>query len=190
VAYRLYVPKDWAEDNERGCKAGVPEEIGFKTKPEIALEQIRWACETDLPGDLVVIDAGYGNASQLRAGITELGKLYVAGIQSQTLVSKPSPRRGRRDASNSISVRSLPSGCVRRRGTRSSGEKAPMRDYRRDDAECPCHRDPDDLAYGHVDQGVSGSNPLSCTAYLALLCKTGAVVLGLLVRARCLATRR
>jgi SRSO17 transposase len=113
VAYRLYLPKDWAEDNERRCKAGIPEEIGFKTKPEIALEQIRWACETDLPGDLVVIDAGYGNASQLRAGITELGKLYVAGIQSQTLVSKPSPRRGRaakkrrRDASNAISVKEL-----------------------------------------------------------------------------------
>jgi SRSO17 transposase len=116
VAYRLYLPKDWAEDNERRCKAGIPEEIGFKTKPEIALEQIRWACETDLPGDLVVIDAGYGNASQLRAGITELGKLYVAGIQSQTLVSKPSPRRGRaakkrrRDASNAISVEELAAG--------------------------------------------------------------------------------
>ena len=113
MAYRLYLPKDWAEDNERRCKAGIPEEIGFKTKPEIALEQIRWACEADLPGDLVVIDAGYGNASQLRAGITELGKLYVAGIQSQTLVSKPSPRRGRaakkgrRDASNAISVKGL-----------------------------------------------------------------------------------
>jgi SRSO17 transposase len=71
VAYRLYLPKNWAEDNERRCKAGIPEEIGFKTKPEIALEQIQWACETDLPGDLVVIDAGYGNASKLRAGITE-----------------------------------------------------------------------------------------------------------------------
>jgi SRSO17 transposase len=116
VAYRLYLPKDWAEDNERRCKAGIPEEIGFKTKPEIALEQIRWACETDLPGDLVVIDAGYGNASQLRAGITDVGKLYVAGIQSQTLVSKPSPRRGRaakkrrRDASNAISVKELAAG--------------------------------------------------------------------------------
>jgi SRSO17 transposase len=95
VAYRLYLPKDWAEDNERRCKAGIPEEIGFKTKPEIALEQIQWACETDLPGDLVLIDAGYSNASKLRAGITELGKLYAAGIQSQTLVSKPGPRRGR-----------------------------------------------------------------------------------------------
>jgi len=41
--------KDWAEDDRRRCKAGVPEEIGFKTKPEIALEQIRWACEMAFP---------------------------------------------------------------------------------------------------------------------------------------------
>jgi SRSO17 transposase len=95
VAYRLYLPKVWAEDTERRRKAGVPEEIGFKTKPEIALEQIKWACETGLPGDLVLFDAGYGNDSKLRAGITELGKTYVAGIQPQTLVSKPDRWRGR-----------------------------------------------------------------------------------------------
>src|SRR6266508_2981548 len=45
VAYRLYLPQEWAKDRRRRRKAGVPEEIGFKTKPEIALEQIRWACE-------------------------------------------------------------------------------------------------------------------------------------------------
>jgi SRSO17 transposase len=92
VAYRLYLPKDWAEDNERRCKAGIPEEIGFKTKPEIALEHIRWACETDLPGDLVLIDAGYGNASQLRAGITELGKLSPTGLQGASdIFIQPAP---------------------------------------------------------------------------------------------------
>jgi len=42
VAYRLYLPKAWAEDDDRRAKAGVPEEITFKTKPQIALEQIRW----------------------------------------------------------------------------------------------------------------------------------------------------
>src|SRR4249920_365514 len=44
VAYRLYLPQDWAEDRERRRKAHVPEEIEFATKPEIALEQLRWAC--------------------------------------------------------------------------------------------------------------------------------------------------
>ena len=48
VAYRLYLPQDWAQDRKRRCKAGVPEEISFKTKPEIALEQLRWACEAGL----------------------------------------------------------------------------------------------------------------------------------------------
>jgi len=89
VAYRLYLPKAWAEDDERRCKAGVPADISFKTKPEIALEQMRWASEAGLAGDVALMDAGYGNDSKLRTGITELGKPYVAGILPQTLVSAP-----------------------------------------------------------------------------------------------------
>src|SRR5467141_3969920 len=45
VAWRLYLPKEWAEDGARRHKAGVPDEINFKTKPEIALEQVGRACE-------------------------------------------------------------------------------------------------------------------------------------------------
>jgi SRSO17 transposase len=95
VAYRLYLPKAWAEDAARRCKAKVPADIAFKTKPEIALDQIRWAHEVGLPGRMVLLDAGYGNDSKLRAGITELGRVYVAGIQPQTLVWKPGVRPGR-----------------------------------------------------------------------------------------------
>jgi SRSO17 transposase len=40
IAYRLYLPKEWAEDAERRGKTEVPEEIVFQTKPEIALDQI------------------------------------------------------------------------------------------------------------------------------------------------------
>src|ERR1700680_4233032 len=113
VAYRLYLPKAWAEDDVRRRKAGVPEEITFKTKPEIALEQMRWACEAGLPGNMALLDAGYGHDSKLRRGITELGKRYVAGIQPQTLVGAPRPRppyarkKGRRDAANAISVKEV-----------------------------------------------------------------------------------
>jgi SRSO17 transposase len=113
VAYRLYLPKAWAEDDARRCKAKVPEDIAFKTKPEIALDQIGWAHEIGLPGKMVLLDAGYGNDSKLRAGITELGLTYVAGIQPQTLVWKPGvrpgrpPKKGRRDAPNTISAKDL-----------------------------------------------------------------------------------
>jgi SRSO17 transposase len=120
VAYRLYVPKEWAEDDLRRRKAKVPDEITFKTKPEIALEQIRWANETGLPGAMVLLDAGYGHDSKLRRGITEIGKSYVAGIQSQTLVWGPrtrpgrAPKKGRRDAPNAISVKEVALGLPKK----------------------------------------------------------------------------
>src|ERR1700731_3288634 len=43
IAYRLYLPKEWAEDTERREKTEVPEEVEFQTKPDIALDQIRAA---------------------------------------------------------------------------------------------------------------------------------------------------
>jgi SRSO17 transposase len=94
VAYELYLTKDWAEDSTRRGKAGVPEEIGFKTKPEIALAQIRWACKAGLPRGNVLFDAGYGNDSKLREGISQEGLTYCAGILPQTLVWKPGIRPG------------------------------------------------------------------------------------------------
>ncbi len=89
VAYRLYLPEDWAKDSGRRRKTGVPEEVSFKTKPEIALEQIAAACAAGLPRGVVLMDAGYGNNSELRADITVLGLAYVAGILSTTTVWAP-----------------------------------------------------------------------------------------------------
>src|SRR5712691_9179482 len=95
VAYRLYLTKDWAQDGARRHKTGVPEELSFKTKPQIALEQISWACEVGLPRGTVLLDAGYGHDSKLRTGITELDLRYVAGILSQTLLWAPRRPPGR-----------------------------------------------------------------------------------------------
>src|SRR5665213_523395 len=86
VGYRLYLPEDWANDSGRRRKTGVPGEVSFKTKTEIALEQITAACEAGLPRGVVLMDAGYGNNSELRADITALELTYVAGIQSNTTV--------------------------------------------------------------------------------------------------------
>jgi SRSO17 transposase len=86
VSYRLYLPRDWAEDPARRAKAGVPEEIGFRTKPEIALDQIRAALADGLPGAPVVMDAAYGNDTDLRTGVSALGLPYVAAVLSSTTV--------------------------------------------------------------------------------------------------------
>ena len=89
VAYRLYLPQDWAKDRARRRKVGVPKEIIFKTKPQIALEQLRWACEAGLPRGVVLMDAGYGADTDVRANITTLGLSYVAGIMPNTTVWAP-----------------------------------------------------------------------------------------------------
>ena len=89
AAYRLYLPKEWATDRTRRRKAGVPKEITFKTKPAIALEQLRWACVAGLPRGVVLMDAGYGAYTDLRTNITALGLSYIAGIMPQTSVWAP-----------------------------------------------------------------------------------------------------
>jgi len=89
VAYRLYVPQEWARDRKRREKVGVPEEIAFKTKSEIAVEQIRIACEAGISRGTVLIDPAYGADVALRTTISELGLVYVAGILSTTTVWAP-----------------------------------------------------------------------------------------------------
>ena len=89
IAYRLYLPESWADDPARRTMAGVPEEIVFATKPAIALEQIRQVVADGVPRGVVVSDAGYGNDTDFRDGITAQGLLYVAGIQGTTTLWAP-----------------------------------------------------------------------------------------------------
>ena len=89
IAYRLYVPKDWANDPVRLRKAGVPEGIAFATKPQIALEQLRAAVMAGVPPGIVLADAGYGDETAFRDGVTALGLLYAVGIKPATSVWAP-----------------------------------------------------------------------------------------------------
>jgi SRSO17 transposase len=89
VAYRLYLPQSWVNDAERRAKVGVPKGVDFRTKPQIALEQIKWACEADLPRGVVVMDAGYGVEAKFRSEISALNLKYVAGVKTTTTVWAP-----------------------------------------------------------------------------------------------------
>jgi SRSO17 transposase len=84
IAYRLYLPEAWADDPARRAMAGVPEEVAFATKPAIALGQIRQALADGVPPGVVVTDAGYGNDTDFRDGVTAAGLSYVAGILGTT----------------------------------------------------------------------------------------------------------
>jgi len=89
VAYRLYLPEAWANDPAQRAKAGVPEEVAFQIKPQIALAQIRATLAAGISPGIVLMDAGYGVDTHLRDEISALGLLYVAGLQSSTSLWAP-----------------------------------------------------------------------------------------------------
>jgi SRSO17 transposase len=80
IAYRLYLPEEWAKDRARRKEAHVPKEIRFQTKPQIALDQLRLAREAGVPCGVVLMDASYGSNANLRSGVSALALNYVAGI--------------------------------------------------------------------------------------------------------------
>lgn len=86
IAWRLYLPEIWAQDRKRRKATGIPQQITFATKPAIALQQIQEALEAEVPTAPVLADAAYGNDSQFRERLTELGLEYVVGVQKSTTV--------------------------------------------------------------------------------------------------------
>jgi SRSO17 transposase len=86
IAYRLYLPKEWAEDPARRGKAGVPAELGFQTKPMIALDQIEAALAAGVAPGVVLADAGYGADMKFQTRLLKLGVDYVVGVQPTATV--------------------------------------------------------------------------------------------------------
>ena len=102
LAWRLYLPEAWAGDEQRRRKAGVPDEIRFQTKPQIALAQIQHALADEVEPGVVLADAAYGNDSAFREALEELGLDYAVAVRSSTKVWRPgeeplppTPHKGR-----------------------------------------------------------------------------------------------
>ena len=70
VAWQLYLPEDWASDHERRTKAGVPQEVRFATKTQIALQQLRSLLDQGAPRHCVLADAGYGVDNAFRQALS------------------------------------------------------------------------------------------------------------------------
>jgi len=88
-AYRLYLPEKWAQDPIRRREAGVPAEVDFATKWEIALAEVDPLLADDLPRAPVVADAGYGVVTDFRDGLALRGLGYLVGVSAETTVWPP-----------------------------------------------------------------------------------------------------
>ena len=86
LAYRLYLPAEWAQDQARCKRAGVPAQTVFATKGELAWEQIEAALAAGIPHGPVLMDAAYGDEAALRDRLSARGLAYAVGIRPQTAV--------------------------------------------------------------------------------------------------------
>ena len=77
----LYLPQVWAEDRERRREAGVPEEVVFRTKPELAQLMLERALESGVPFGWVAGDEVYGSDRNLRLWLERVGLFHVLAIK-------------------------------------------------------------------------------------------------------------
>jgi SRSO17 transposase len=83
---RLYMPEDWMKDGERLKGAGVPEELTFQTKPQMAFEMIRKATESGVPYAWVTGDCVYGDYRDIRMWLENNRKCYVMNVSGKEYV--------------------------------------------------------------------------------------------------------
>ncbi|BBL78646.1 transposase [Rubrobacter xylanophilus] len=82
----LYLPQEWAEDKQRRKRAGVPEEVGMRTKPELAKEMLERALGAGVEAGWVVADSVYGDSRRLGMFLEEREQPYVLALSSKAHV--------------------------------------------------------------------------------------------------------
>ncbi len=86
VGFRMYLPREWTDDQARCRKVGVPSEVGFATKPQLAWQQIEAALQAGYPCGTVLADAAYGDETAWREKLTGRGLAYAVGVRPATTV--------------------------------------------------------------------------------------------------------
>ena len=121
----LFLPKEWSSDMERRQKTKVPDDVVFRTKPEIALSQVKHALGNGIRFSFLTFDELYGRSGPFLDGFSELGQNFVGEIpcdfvgwlQEPKILIKPTPaeirKRGRKRNFPRLSRQSLPACEVR-----------------------------------------------------------------------------
>jgi len=90
IAMRLYLPEEsWVADAARRKSVGVPSETQFQTKWEISLDQVDAALHAGIRRHVLLADAGYGDATEFRAGLDARGLKYVVGVSGVPTIWRP-----------------------------------------------------------------------------------------------------
>jgi SRSO17 transposase len=111
VDFELYLPLVWTEAPDRRKEAKIPDNVEFRTKPQLALAMAERAVASGVPKGLVLGDTAYGNNSDFRVGLRKLGLHYGVGIEGTTNVrvidkkGRSGKQRSVRDVGKSLGIR-------------------------------------------------------------------------------------
>jgi SRSO17 transposase len=113
--WALYLPEQWIDDPVRRKKAGVPEEITFKTKPELALDLIDEVRKWGLQDRLVLADSLYGDGYEFRQGLRSRELNYIVQVSGDLTAwtedphpSEPLMKRGGKVPRKRLYAKELP----------------------------------------------------------------------------------
>lgn len=88
---RLYLPKEWTDDRKRCKHAGVPDDVLFKTKSQLALDIAHHARSQGIRHAWVGVDGGYGKEPQFLNTLDDEGELFVADVHKDQLIYLEDP---------------------------------------------------------------------------------------------------
>jgi SRSO17 transposase len=89
LGWALYLPEEWCEDKGRRRKAKIPDEVQFKTKPQLGVELAKRAAGWEVPKAPVLGDQAYGDNTELREDLHREGLQYVLAVGAETKVFAP-----------------------------------------------------------------------------------------------------
>jgi len=140
IVLRLFLPETWIKDPERLQHAGVPEAFRVeRSKPEIALAELRRVMQAGVSFGAVLADAGYGISAPFRQALSALGLLWAVGIvriqkvyaaDVNMIVSPPSRGRSRTRLipdQEAVTAEAMLAKAAWRRVTWRRGTKGPLK---------------------------------------------------------------
>ena len=89
LGWALYLPEEWCKDPERRKKAKIPQDVVFKTKPQLAVELTVRAAGWKVKHAPVLGDCAYGNTTELRDKLHDADLQYVLSVTPETTVFAP-----------------------------------------------------------------------------------------------------
>lgn len=89
LGWRLYLPEEWCDDPLRRRKAKIPEEVCFRTKPQLAGDLCEQAAGFELPVAPILADCAYGDDTAFRGRLAQLELEYVLAVRAETSVYGP-----------------------------------------------------------------------------------------------------